>query len=277
MDFDKYLKLSNTIRKDILVMLKNAGSGHPGGSLSCVELIVALYFKFLKHDPKNPFLEDRDRLILSKGHACPTQYACLAEVGYFSKDELFTLRKICSRLQGHPGFKCSLPGIEVSTGSLGQGLSIGSGMALGYKLDKKSGNIYVLLGDGELQSGQIWEAILTASHYKLNNLCAIVDYNSLQIDGRVENIKNIMPIKEKFESFGWNTITIDGHKYKEIFDGYEKFIKNKDDNPSVIIAKTIKGKGVSFMEDNVDWHGKAPNARELEMAILEIDNSAIGL
>jgi transketolase len=276
MDFSKYVTLSKKIRKEILQMLNTAGSGHPGGSLSCVELIVSLYFKYLKHDSKNPQWEDRDRVIFSKGHVCPTQYACLAESGYFPVEELLTLRKVCSRLQGHPGYKCYLPGIEVSTGSLGQGLSIGSGMGLGFKMDKKDSNIFVLLGDGELQSGQIWEAALTASHYKLNNLCAIIDYNNLQIDGKVEDIKNVMPIKDKFESFGWNTIEIDGHKYEEIFSAYEKFLKKDTNKPTAIIAKTIKGKVFSFMENNADWHGKAPNEKELIQALSEIEANNIG-
>jgi transketolase len=279
MDYMKYVSLSKQVRKDILEMLYHAGSGHPGGSLSCVELIVALYFGILKHDSKNPFWEDRDRVIFSKGHVCPTQYACLMRSGYFPEDEMKTLRKTCSRLQGHPSYKCFLPGIEVSTGSLGQGLSIGSGMALGLKLDKKDSNVFVLLGDGELQSGQVWEAVLTASHYKLDNVCAIIDANGLQIDGKVEDVKNVAPIADKFKSFGWNIIEIDGHKYSEIFSAYENFVTTGKalQKPTAIIAKTVKGKGVSYMENNADWHGKVPNENELKIALEEIQKFEIGL
>lgn len=275
MDYSKYVQYSKIIRKDILNMLHLAGSGHPGGSLSSVELIVALYFGILRHDPQNPFWEDRDRVIFSKGHVCPTQYACLMRSGYFQEDELSTLRKVNSRLQGHPSYG-HLPGIEVATGSLGQGLSIGNGMAIGIKLNNRDSKVFVLLGDGELQAGQVWEAALTAAHHKLNNVCAIVDYNKLQIDGKVADIKNIYPIKEKFESFGWNALEINGHKYQEIFDAYDNFC-NQENKPTVIVAHTIKGKGISYMENNVDWHGKAPNKDDLIKAIEEIDNKDIGI
>ncbi|MFC1484864.1 transketolase [bacterium] len=276
MDYSKYVQLSKIVRRDIIEMLYQAGSGHPGGSLSCVELIVALYFKILKHKPDNPCWEDRDRVIFSKGHVCPTQYACLAHVGYFPVEELLTLRKIGSKLQGHPGYLCNLNGIEVSTGSLGQGLSIGCGMALGLKADKRDSKVYVLLGDGELQAGQIWEAAMTASHYNLDNLCAIVDYNGLQIDGKVDEIMNVAPVKEKFESFGWQVLEIDGHKYSDIFKAYEKFLKHKG-TPTVIIANTVKGKGVSYMEHNVDWHGKSPNKELRDIALKDIEKQDVGV
>jgi transketolase len=276
MDFKKFVDIGKLIRKDIIQMLKEAGSGHPGGSLSCVELIVALYWHFLKQDPNNPCDPKRDRLIFSKGHVCPTLYACLAHLGYFEHKEIMTLRKAGSRLQGHPAFSCSLPGVETSTGSLGQGLSIGIGMALGLRLDKIDSRVYVLLGDGELQSGQVWEAVMSASHYKLDNLCAIVDLNGLQIDGPVSQIMNIEPIKDKWISFGWNVIEINGHNYKEIFDAYTK-AKEIKGKPTVVIAKTVKGKGVSFMENNADWHGKAPNEQEMKIALEEIEKGNIGI
>ena len=272
MNLDKYLSLSKKVREEILKMIFLAKSGHPGGSLSTVDIMIALYFKYLRFNAVDFFENDRDRFILSKGHVCPSQYACLALSGLIPMDELKTLRKIGSKLQGHPSYKAKLKGIEVSTGSLGQGLSIGSGMALGLKLDKKDNNIYVLLGDGELQSGQIWEAIMTSSHYKLNNLCAIIDYNNLQIDGKVSDIKSIMPIKNKFDSFNWNTIEIDGHNYAEIFSAFDRFNLKDTDRPTAIIAKTVKGKGVSFMENNPSWHGKAPNREELDLALKELEN-----
>ncbi|MFC1546861.1 transketolase, partial [bacterium] len=247
----------------------------PGGSLSCVELMAVLYWKFLKHDPKNPCWPDRDRVIFSKGHVCPTLYSCLARSGYFSTEELLTLRDLGSRLQGHPCIKSCLPGIEVSTGSLGQGLSIGAGMAQGAKLDKKPLRIYVLIGDGELQAGQIWEAVMSSAHYKLDQLCAIVDFNGLQIDGYVKDIMNIEPIKEKWASFGWHVVEIDGHSYDEIINAYKEAINTKG-KPTVIIAKTIKGKGVSYMEDEAGWHGKAPNDEQMKKALEDIENSDIG-
>jgi transketolase len=276
MDLKKYVEIGKSVRRDIINMLHCAGSGHPGGSLSCVELMVALYFKYLKHDAKNPKWEDRDRVIFSKGHVCPTLYSCLARSDYFPHDELDTLRQTCSRLQGHPGYTSDLPGVEVSTGSLGQGLSIGCGMALGLNIDKKDSNVYVLLGDGELQSGQVWEAAMTASHFKVNNLCAIVDNNKIQIDGFVKDIKSVEPIDEKFASFGWNVIKIDGHKYSEVFSAYEAFLK-EETKPTVIIADTIKGKGVSFMENKAGWHGKAPNVEEQDQALTEIDEKDLGI
>lgn len=270
MNFDKYISLSKSIREEILKMIFLAKSGHPGGSLSSVEIMISLYFKYLRFSASNFFETDRDRFILSKGHVCPTQYVCLAFSGLISMEDLKTLRKLGTNLQGHPSYKSKIKGIEVSTGSLGQGLSIGSGMALGLKLDKKDYNVYVLLGDGELQVGEVWEAVMTSSHYNLNNLCAIVDYNNLQIDGKVSDIKNIDPIKDKFISFGWNAIEIDGHNYAEIFSAFDKFNQKNLNKPTAIIAKTIKGKGVSFMENNVSWHGKAPSKEELDLALEEL-------
>ncbi|MFC1566540.1 transketolase [bacterium] len=274
-DFKNLINTAKDVRKDIINMLHKAKSGHPGGSLSCVELMVALYHDVLKHDPKNPCWDERDRVIFSKGHVCPTLYSCLARCGYFDPKELDTLRQMGSRLQGHPGLCSELPGIEITTGSLGQGLSIGVGMSLGAKQKKLKSRAYVLLGDGELQSGQIWEAVMSAAHYKLDNLCAIVDYNNLQIDGRVEDVMGISPLKEKWMSFGWHVISIEGHKYDEILEAYKEALAIKT-KPTVILATTIKGKGVSFMEDKAEWHGKAPSEEEREQALKEIESGNIG-
>jgi len=260
------------VRIDIIKMLSKAGSGHPGGALSAAELMTALYFDQLRHNPKEPDWEDRDRVIFSKGHSCPLLYACLAESGYFPKEELLTLRRFGSRLQGHPGKDKGLPGLEVSTGSLGQGLSIGVGMALAGKLSKKDFHVYVLLGDGECNCGQIWEAAMSAGHYKLNNLCAIVDYNGLQIDGSTEEVMGLEPFVKKWRDFRWETIEIDGHDFKEILSAYQRAKDNKV-TPTVIIAHTIKGKGISFMENKVDWHGKVPNREEAEIALKELEEN----
>jgi len=262
---------SITIRKHIIHMLTEAGSGHPGGSLSAVELITTLYFHKLRHNPKDPNWADRDRVVFSKGHGCPLWYAILAECGYFPKEELLTLRKLGSMLQGHPD-KLRTPGVDISSGSLGQAFSASCGMAAAAKIDKKDYRVYVLLGDGEIQEGQVWEAAMSASHYKLDNLCAILDHNRFQIDGRVEDVMNIEPLEDKWKAFGWNTISIDGHDIKQVIDAYNKAetIKGK---PSIIIAKTVKGKGVSFMEHTSDWHGKTPNKDESIKAINEIHGS----
>jgi transketolase len=257
------------IRRDILTMLEAAGSGHPGGSLSYVELLIGLYYYRLRHDPKNPFLKNRDRFILSKGHGCPALYAVLANQGYFPREELLTLRKLDSRLQGHPD-KAHLPILEATTGSLGQGLSIANGIALASKIDGVDIRVYCLLGDGELDEGQVWEAIMTAAHYKLDNVCAIVDYNKFQIDGSVKDVKNLEPLVKKWEAFNWHTIEIDGHDFKEIMDAYDELDSVKA-KPTVIIAHTIKGKGVSFMENNVNWHGVAPKKEHLEKALKELE------
>jgi len=262
---------ANKIRKDIVKMITEAGSGHPGGSLSAVEIVTALYFKVMRHNPKNPKWKDRDRFILSKGHAAPLLYSVLAESGYFEVKELLTLRKLGSRLQGHPDMK-RLPGIEISTGSLGHGLSVGNGMAMAGKLDGKDYRVYVLLGDGECQEGQIWEAAMTASHYKLDNVTAILDYNGLQIDGPVKDVMNISPISDKWRAFGWHVIEINGHDFKEILDAFER-VKNVKDKPSIIIAHTVKGKGISFMENVVDFHGKAPTKEQMARALKELEEN----
>jgi transketolase len=268
MNIEELKQKSIVIRKHIIHMLTESGSGHPGGSLSAVELITSLYFNKLRHNPKDPNWADRDRMVFSKGHGCPLWYAILAECGYFPKEELLTLRKFGSMLQGHPD-KLRTPGVDISSGSLGQAFSAACGMAAAGKLDKKDYRIYVLLGDGEIQEGQVWEAAMSASHYKLDNLCAILDHNRFQIDGRVEDVMNVEPLADKWNAFGWNVISIDGHDIKQVIDAYNtaETIKGK---PTIIIAKTVKGKGVSFMEHTSDWHGKTPNKDESTKAIKEI-------
>ena len=256
------------IRKSIVSMITEAKSGHPGGSLSATDILTALYFSEMNVDPANPKMEGRDRFVLSKGHAAPAIYATLAEKGYFSKDELMTLRKFGSRLQGHPDMK-KLPGIEISTGSLGQGLSVANGMALNAKMFNENYRTYVILGDGEVQEGQIWEAAMTAAHYKLNNLCAFLDNNNLQIDGNVSEIMGVEPLDKKWEAFGWNVIKIDGHDFEQILSALDKARECKD-KPTIVIAKTIKGKGVSFMENVCGFHGVAPTLEELERALAEL-------
>lgn len=264
--------ISASVRKEILKMLQKAGSGHPGGSLSAVELLVTLYNNHMNFNKDNFQDKNRDYFVLSKGHVCPVLYAVLCQIGCIPKEELDTLRKMGSRLQGHPAKDKKIPGIEVSTGSLGYGLSIAVGIAKGIKALKQNNRVYVLMGDGEQQEGSIWEAAMCAPHFKLDNLCAIVDCNGLQIDGEVENILNINPISDKYKAFGWNVIEIDGHNLVEVDRAYTK-AKQYKDKPTVIIAKTVKGKGVSFMENVADWHGKAPNAEQLEKALKEIDES----
>ena len=256
------------IRKSIVSMITEAKSGHPGGSLSATDILTALYFSEMNIDPANPKMEGRDRFVLSKGHAAPAIYATLAERGYFSKDELLTLRKFGSRLQGHPDMK-KLPGIEISTGSLGQGLSVANGMALNAKIFNETYRTYIVLGDGEVQEGQIWEAAMTAAHYKLDNLCAFLDSNNLQIDGNVTEIMGVEPLDKKWEAFGWNVIKIDGHNFEEILSALEK-AKECKDKPTMILAKTVKGKGVSFMENVCGFHGVAPTLEELERALAEL-------
>ncbi len=259
--------IAKRLRRDIIQMIYTAGSGHPGGSLSSVEILTTLYFRILRHNPSNPFWPDRDRFILSKGHVAPVLYATLAECGYFPVAELQTLRKLGSRLQGHT--EHSLPGVEMSAGSLGQGLSFGIGCALAARLDKKDYRTYVLLGDGECEEGQVWEAAMAAPQYKLDNLIAIVDKNGLQIDGFTRDIMNSEPLGEKFRSFGWHVIDVDGHDFEQLMNAFDhaRTVKRQ---PVAIIAKTIKGKGVSFMENNVDFHGKAPNAAQFEIAMKEL-------
>lgn len=256
------------IRQDIISMVAEAGSGHPGGSLSVADIVAALFFDVMRHDPANPCWDERDRFILSKGHACPAVYSALAQSGYFATDELLTLRKFGSRLQGHPDM-CKLPGLEASTGSLGQGLSVACGIALAMKLDRKSNRVFCLMGDGELDEGQIWEAAMTGSHWGLDNLCGIVDRNGLQIDGRTDDVKTLEPLGDKWRAFGWNVIDTDGHNIMDISSALHRF-RHTHFRPTVIIAHTIKGKGVSFMENQAGWHGKAPSMKQAEEAIAEI-------
>jgi transketolase len=261
-------KIALEIRKDILKMIYAAGTGHPGASLSAVEIVTALYFREMRIDPAEPCKPDRDRFILSKGHACPVMYSALARRGYFPLDTLMTLRKINCPLQGHPDMKKTC-GVDMTAGSLGNGLSIGVGMALGARLNGWDSRIYVLMGDGELQEGLIWEAAMSAAHYKLSNLVGIVDWNGLQLDGRVEDVMNINPLDAKWRDFGWHVLEIDGHDFAQIFEALDK-AKQIIDRPTVILAHTVKGKGVSFMENQVDWHGKTPSFDEMKQAMLEL-------
>jgi transketolase len=256
------------VRIEILKMLAQAGSGHTGGSLSAADIVTALYFYKMRHRPDNPKWPERDRFILSKGHAAPLLYTALALSGYFDKSLLSALRKTGSPLQGHPSSKM-LQGVEVSTGSLGQGLSIANGMALGLRLDKSPARVYCLLGDGEIQEGQVWEAAMTAGHYILDNLCAIVDLNELQIDGRCEDVMKIAPVTAKWKAFNWHVFEIDGHNMEEIVNTLNEAEKIKG-KPSVILANTIKGKGVSIFEGKVEYHGIAPTKEELEIALKEL-------
>jgi transketolase len=272
MDEDSLKAKAREIRIDIVKSLAAAGSGHTGASLGLTDIFTALYYNILNHNPKMPSWDERDRLILSIGHAAPVLYASLAHSGYFPKEELLTLRKLGSRLQGHPGRDHFLPGLEISAGSLGQGLSVAVGMALAAKMDKKGWRVYSIHGDGELQEGSIWEAAMSAGHYKLDNLTALVDRNSLQIDGSTRQVMDIEPLQEKWRSFGWNVIKIDGQDFKSIIDGFNK-AKSFKGKPSVIIAETIMGKGVKAIENDNRWHGKAPNKVEAESFIYEIMNS----
>ncbi|MCC0632742.1 MULTISPECIES: transketolase [unclassified Clostridioides] len=261
-------EIARIIRRDIVSMIHRAKSGHPGGSLSVVEILTALYFDEMNVDSSKPKMEDRDRFVLSKGHAAPALYATLAEKGYFDKEELNGLRKIGRMLQGHPDMK-GTPGVEISTGSLGQGFSAACGMAMASKLDNAPWNVYTLLGDGEVQEGIVWEAAMSAAHYKLDNLIAFLDNNGLQIDGNIESVMNLGSIVDKFKAFGWNVIEIDGHDFDQIFAALD-IAKSTVKKPTMIIAKTIKGKGISFMENQAGWHGTAPNDAELEQALLEL-------
>lgn len=258
------------LRIEIVKMLTKAGSGHTGGSLSAADIVTALYFYKMKHDPQNPRWKERDRFVLSKGHAAPVLYAVLALSGYFDKSLLGSLRRLNSPLQGHPCCK-SIPGIEVSTGSLGQGLSVANGMALGLRLERILSRVYCLLGDGEIQEGQVWEAAMTAAHYKIDNLCAIVDHNNLQIDGYCSDVMNVEPIEDKFIAFGWNVFTIDGHDMHEIINALDEAERIKE-KPTMIVANTVKGKGVSIFESKVQYHGMAPTHEELEIALKELKN-----
>lgn len=257
------------VRIEILKMINTAQSGHPGGSLSATDIVTALYWKIMRVKPDEPDWPDRDRFILSKGHACPVLYANLALKGYFDKEHLSTLRQIGSILQGHP-YSGKTPGVDSTTGSLGNGLSVGIGMALMGKVDQKDYRVFVMLGCGELNEGLIWEAALCANKYKIDNLCAMVDYNRLQLDGTNDEIMPMEPLDKKWQDFGWNVLRIDGHNMEEILDAFQK-AENTKTKPTIIIADTIKGKGVSFMEHQLDWHGKAPSNEQLEQAIQELE------
>jgi transketolase len=256
------------IRRLIIQMLATAGSGHPGGSLSATDMVTALFFSVLRHNPKDPAAAGSDKFHMSKGHCCPLWYAVLAESGYFPKDKLKTLRQLGSMLQGHPDRRA--PGVSVASGSLGQGLSVGLGMSLAGKLDKKDYRVYVLLGDGEIQEGNIWEAAMASAHYKCDNLCAMLDYNGFQIDGKVKDVMNLEPLVAKWQAFGWHTIEIDGHNMEEILAAYDE-VKGVKGKPAIIIGHTIKGKGVSFMENVVDFHGRAPTQEEAVRALKELE------
>jgi len=281
MEIRELERMAAKVRFDIVTMLCKAGSGHPGGALSAADFMTALYFDQLRHDPKNPDWEERDMVIFSKGHACPVLYACLAESGYFPVEELMTLRQFGSRLQGHPGKDKGLPGLEISSGSLGQGLSVGVGAAIANRLAKRGcpklqglprsrgSRIYVILGDGECDCGQVWEAAMSAGHYKLDNLCAVIDYNKLQIDGTTEEVMGLEPFVKKWQDFRWETIEIDGHNMKEILDAFAR-AKTVKGRPTAIFARTVKGKGVSFMENQACWHGDVPRGEEAEICIKDI-------
>ena len=268
-EFLEMQKIACKVRIWTIEGVFNAKSGHPGGSLSAADMITYLYFKELNVDPKNPANPDRDRFVLSKGHCCPALYAALALKGYFSTDEIKVLRHIGAMLQGHPNMK-DTPGIDMSSGSLGQGVSAACGMALAGKLDNKDYRVYAMLGDGECEEGQVWEAAMFAAHMKLDNLCLIVDFNGLQIDGNVNDVAGLEPRDKKFEGFGFEVIKIDGNNFDEIEAAFEK-AKTVKGKPAVIIAKTVKGKGVSYMENQVGWHGKAPNADEYKLALEELN------
>jgi len=268
-EIKKLNDIARDIRRDIVKTIGSAQVGHIGGSLSAVDILTALYFHILRIDPHNPQWEERDRFILSKGHGAAALYSTLAKRGYFSSKLLDTFGKINSRLQVHPDMH-KVPGIEISTGALGQGLSVAIGMALGAKLEHKDIRVYVLIGDGESQEGQIWEGAMSAAHYKLSNLTAILDYNRVQLLGPVSEVMEVSPLADKWRTFGWEVIEVDGHNISQIIESLEKTkkIKNK---PSIIIAHTIKGKGVSFMEGKASWHGKAPNKEEMEKALKELE------
>jgi len=269
LSIEEMKEMAKRLRRHIITMTGKAGSGHPGGSLSAAEIVTALYFKVLRHTPRDPQWSDRDRFILSKGHAAPLLYAALAECGYFPVDELSTLRQLDSRLQGHTD-RTVTPGVEMSAGALGQGLSFAIGIALAGRLNSQKYRVYVLLGDGECDEGQVWEGAMATAHFKLDSLVAIVDNNGQQIDGWNRDVMNLDPFNQKWQAFGWHVIEVDGHNLTQLIDAFDqaKLIKGQ---PTVIIAHTIKGKGVSFMENNPDFHGKAPNAEEVKIALKELE------
>jgi len=260
--------MARIIRQDIITMLAAAKSGHPGGSLSAADIIAVLYFSEMRVDPQNPNWPERDRFVLSKGHAAPVLYAALAEKGFFPKEELLKLRKTGHFLQGHPDMN-KVPGVDMSTGSLGHGISVAAGMALAAKIDNKDYRVYCLLGDGEAEEGIVWEAAMAAAHYKLDNLLVILDHNGLQIDGPVKDVMNLEPLPDKWRAFGWNVLEVDGHNIEELTASLQ-VAKNFVGKPTIIIAKTVKGKGVSFMENQVGWHGNAPSAEQAEAALAEL-------
>lgn len=262
-------RMALSVRRNVIRMTAEAGSGHPGGSLSATDMITALYLGEMNHCPKAPENPGRDRFILSKGHACPALYALLAELGYFPRETLLTLRKIDSILQGHPD-RLLTPGVEISNGALGHGLSFANGMALAGKLDEADYRVYVMLGDGESQEGEVWEAAMTSAHYKLDNLCAFTDYNGLQIDGAVSDVMELAPLAQKWKAFGWEVVEIDGHNFNEIFQALDH-ARSVKGRPTHIVANTVKGKGVSFMENKVEFHGQAPTREEEKRALLELD------
>ena len=268
-------KTANEIRKGIVSGVHAAKAGHPGGSLSAADIFTYLYFEEMNVDPKNPKDPDRDRFVLSKGHTAPGLYAALAEKGYFPKEDLLTLRHLGSYLQGHPDMK-HIPGVDMSSGSLGQGISAAVGMALGAKLQNKAFRVYTLLGDGEIQEGQVWEAAMFASHYQLDNLCVLVDNNGLQIDGNIKDVMSPYPIDEKFKAFGFHVINIDGHDFDQIEVALNE-ARSVKGQPTAIIAKTVKGKGVSFMENQASWHGTAPNDEQYRQAMEELGQQLAAL
>ena len=269
-NIEELQEIAKKIRRGIIESVYRGQSGHPGGSLSIADIMTVLYFYEMNIDPENPKDENKDRLVLSKGHCAPALYSALANRGFFEVEELKSLRNIESRLQGHPDMK-KIPGVDMTTGSLGQGLSAANGMAIAGKLDKKDYRVYCIMGDGEIEEGQVWEAAMASNKYKLDNLCVIVDNNNLQIDGTIEEVMSSYPIDEKFKSFGFQVINIDGHNYQEIIDAFD-VARNIKGKPVCIIAKTVKGKGVSFMENKVEWHGKAPNEEQYMQALKELEN-----
>ena len=266
-------RLAVELRQTILKTIAHAGSGHPGGSLSMVELLIGLYWYALRHDPNNPAWPQRDLFLLSKGHGCPALYTVLAYRGYFPKEELLTLRRYPTRLQGHPE-QGSPPGVEIAAGSLGQGLSMANGIALADRLDGRRRRIFCLMGDGEIQEGQVWEAAMTAHHHKLDAVCAIIDANQLQQNGPVKDIQDIEPLADKWRAFGWHAIEIDGHDIAQVLKAYDD-AERMTGKPQVVVARTVKGKGVSFMELNPAWHGVAPKPDELEKALKELQAQAV--
>ncbi len=269
MDEKQLAIIANKIRKDALTAVYSAKSGHPGGSLSIADVLALLYFEVMNIDPQNPKMPERDRLVLSKGHTAPALYSALAERGFFSVDELTTFRRAGSRLQGHPDMK-GVPGVDMSTGSLGQGISAAGGMAYAAKLDGANYRVYAILGDGELEEGQVWEQAMFAAHYNLDNLTAFIDFNGLQIDGDITKVMNPTPIDKKFEAFGWNVVLADAHNFASLRAAIEN-AKNTKGKPTAIIMKSVKGKNVSFMENNAGWHGSAPNEEQYNQAITELD------